>query len=87
MNISTSAVSWRSVEKLLAYGAALVGSTNGFAQLSMPTSVRNVLIGAAAVVVYALHSSGPAETPNTSTSPTVVENHPTTSDVGVTRVN
>lgn len=72
VKLSTTTVSWRSIEKLLSYGAALVASTNGFAQLSLPTSLRDSLLGVAAIVVAALHVSGPAATANTSTSPTPV---------------
>jgi hypothetical protein len=69
VTISGSSVSWRSIEKLIAYGAGLVGSTNGFAQLSMPSSWRDTMMAVAAAIVVALHVSGPAATPNTSTSP------------------
>lgn len=55
-----NAANTRTVEKLLVYGAALVGATNGFAQLNLPPSIRNVLMGAAGIVVAALHLSGNA---------------------------
>lgn len=69
MTINLGNISWRSIEKLLAYGAGLVGTTDGFAQLSMPASIRSVLIAVAGAIVVALHASGPAATKNTSTSP------------------
>jgi hypothetical protein len=69
VTIGGSSVSWRSVEKLLAYGAGVVGATNGFAQVAMPTTLRDLLVAGAAFVVASLHMSGPAATANTSTSP------------------
>lgn len=69
MTLNLSSISWRSIEKLLAYGAALVSATNGFAQLSLPPSIRNTLLAVSGIVVVGLHLSGPAQTPNTSTTP------------------
>jgi hypothetical protein len=43
----------RTIEKYLAYGAGLVGATNGFAQLAMPTGIRTGLIAVAGLVVAA----------------------------------
>lgn len=43
-------VNTRTLEKLLVYGAGIVGATNGFAQLSMQPSIRAALIGAAGFV-------------------------------------
>lgn len=51
-------VNWRTVEKYIAYGAGLVASTNGFAQLAMPNSFREVLLAVSAGLVAALHLSG-----------------------------
>lgn len=69
MTLDSTTISWRTIEKLLAYGAGIVGATNGFAQVAMPTTLRDLLVAAAAFVVHALHVSGPAATANTSTSP------------------
>jgi hypothetical protein len=54
VTIGGNGVSWRSVEKLLAYGAGIVAATNGFAQVALPTSLRDWLLGASAVIVAAL---------------------------------
>jgi hypothetical protein len=78
VTIGGNGVSWRSVEKLLAYGAGIVAATNGFAQVALPTSLRDWLLGASAVIVAALHVSGPAATANTSTSPPKVVAVPAT---------
>lgn len=48
----------RSVEKLLVYGAGIVAATNGFSALTMPNTVRGVLLAASAGVIAALHVSG-----------------------------
>lgn len=61
-------ISWRSIEKLIAYGAGLVAATNGFAQLGLPTDLRNTLLAVSGALVVALHATGPAATQNTSTS-------------------
>jgi ABC-type uncharacterized transport system permease subunit len=69
MTINLGNISWRSIEKVVAYGAATVAATDGFAQVSMPAGVREWLLGISGIVIAAIHISGPAATPNTSTSP------------------
>jgi hypothetical protein len=46
-------------EKVLAYAAALVGATNGFAQFSMNANLRGWIVGAAALVLTGIHVSTP----------------------------
>lgn len=43
----------RTIEKWLAYGAGLVGATDGFAQLGMPAGLRTALIAVAGLVIAA----------------------------------
>ena len=52
----------KNLEKVIAYGAALVGSTNGFAQAGLPANLREVLIGSAAFVLGLIHISSPTPT-------------------------
>lgn len=52
--------SLKNFEKLLAYGAGLVGATNGFSAAGLPTNIREWLIIGASIVVAALHVSTPA---------------------------
>ena len=49
----------KTFEKLLAYLAGLIAATNGFSQIHMPTSTRDTLMGAAGLVLAALHVSTP----------------------------
>lgn len=51
-------VNTRTLEKLLVYGAGIVGATNGFAQLAMPNTVRVGLMSISAFIIAALHVSG-----------------------------
>jgi hypothetical protein len=67
-NFRLKDISWRSIEKLLAYGSGIVAATNGFAQLGLPTNLRNTLLAVSAAIVASLHITGPAATKNTSTS-------------------
>lgn len=69
MTFNIAGISWRTLEKILAYAAALIGATNGFSQMGIPANLRETLMGVGAVIVTALHLSGPAATSNTSTSP------------------
>jgi len=49
----------KNVEKLLAWGAGLVATTNGFSALSLSPNIREALLGAAAFVLGAIHVSTP----------------------------
>jgi hypothetical protein len=41
----------RTIEKLIAYGAAAVGATNGFTTVQMPNSMRVILVAVGGVAV------------------------------------
>lgn len=62
-------INTRTIEKLLVYGAGIVAATNGFAQLSMPNSVRAALLGVAGIITLGLHVSGNAGVGPTSNPP------------------
>lgn len=53
----------KNLEKLLAYGAAVVAATNGFSAAGLPPTIREWLLGASALVIAALHVSTPVATP------------------------
>ena len=61
----------KNIEKLLAWGAGLVAVTNGFSTLTMPTSLRDWLMGSAAIILAAVHISTPAAATTTVTTSTL----------------
>ena len=57
--IKSGQFSVKSLEKLLAWGAALVASTNGFAQAGLPSNIREWMLGGAALILAGIHNNTP----------------------------
>jgi hypothetical protein len=49
----------KNIERVLAYGAALVAATNGFSTAGLPPNIREWLLGASALIISAIHVSTP----------------------------
>lgn len=52
----------KSVEKAVLYVAGVAGATNGFSGLSLPSSLREAIVGGSAFVLAAIHVSTPVKT-------------------------
>lgn len=50
----------KSLEKLAAWAAGVVAATNGFAQWNIPTTIREWIMGGAAIILAGIHISTPS---------------------------